>query len=49
LGLGLAIARQVVEAHGGTITAASAGQGQGATFTVQLPIIKDWVLGSFLV
>lgn len=49
LGLGLAIARQVVEAHGGTITATSAGQGQGATFTVQLPIIKDWVLGSFLV
>ena len=49
LGLGLAIARQVIEAHGGTITAASAGQGQGATFTVQLPIIKDWVVGSFLV
>ncbi|MFB2895223.1 ATP-binding protein [Aerosakkonemataceae cyanobacterium BLCC-F50] len=39
LGLGLAIARQVVEAHGGTITAASAGEGQGATFTVQLPLI----------
>ncbi|MBD2258243.1 PAS domain S-box protein [Pseudanabaena sp. FACHB-2040] len=37
LGLGLAIARQVVEAHGGTITAASAGEGQGAIFTVQLP------------
>ncbi|HEY9880058.1 MAG TPA: PAS domain S-box protein [Leptolyngbyaceae cyanobacterium] len=39
LGLGLAIARQVVEAHGGTITAASAGENQGATFTVQLPMI----------
>lgn len=39
LGLGLAIARQVVEAHGGTITAASAGVGQGATFTVQLPLM----------
>ncbi|HBB34707.1 MAG TPA: hybrid sensor histidine kinase/response regulator [Cyanobacteria bacterium UBA8803] len=39
LGLGLAIARQVVEAHGGTITAASPGEGQGATFTVQLPLI----------
>ncbi|MDX2099325.1 MAG: ATP-binding protein, partial [Leptolyngbyaceae cyanobacterium bins.59] len=40
LGLGLAIARQVVEAHGGNIIAASAGEGQGATFTVQLPLIS---------
>lgn len=40
LGLGLAIARQVVEAHGGTITAASAGENQGATFTVQFPLIE---------
>ena len=39
LGLGLAIARQVVEAHGGTITAVSAGEGLGATFTVQLPLM----------
>lgn len=38
LGLGLAIARQIVELHGGTITAHSSGQGQGATFTVTLPI-----------
>lgn len=38
LGLGLAIAKQVVEAHGGTIAAFSPGEGQGATFTVQLPI-----------
>ncbi|MBD2255667.1 PAS domain S-box protein [Nostoc parmelioides FACHB-3921] len=39
LGLGLAISRQLVEAHGGTITVASAGEGQGAKFTVQLPLI----------
>ncbi len=37
LGLGLAIAKASVSAHGGTIRAASAGQGQGATFTVSLP------------
>ena len=38
LGLGLSIARQLVEAHGGEITAASPGRGQGSTFTVMLPI-----------
>jgi len=37
LGLGLGIARQLVEMHGGTIRAASAGHGQGSTFTVVLP------------
>jgi signal transduction histidine kinase len=37
LGLGLAIARHLVELHGGTLTAASAGLGQGATFRVHLP------------
>jgi PAS domain S-box-containing protein len=40
LGLGLAIVRQLVEAHGGTIQADSAGEGQGATFTVQLPLFN---------
>lgn len=35
--LGLAIARQIVEMHGGTIAADSPGEGQGTTFTVQLP------------
>jgi len=37
LGLGLAIARQLVELHGGTIDAESRGTGQGSTFTVRLP------------
>ena len=40
LGLGLSIARYLLEAHGGTITAESAGVGQGATFTVILPLEK---------
>ncbi len=38
LGLGLAIARQLVELHGGTIEAASEGERRGATFTVKLPL-----------
>ena len=38
LGLGLAIAQHIVEMHGGTIDAASAGEGKGATFTVSLPL-----------
>jgi CheY-like chemotaxis protein len=38
LGLGLAIAKQLVELHGGTLQAASAGEGKGASFVVQLPI-----------
>ena len=37
LGLGLAIARHLVEIHGGTIRASSRGQGEGATFTITLP------------
>jgi CheY-like chemotaxis protein len=39
LGLGLAIVYYLVEAHGGTIWADSPGEGQGATFTVQLPLM----------
>ncbi|WP_414580836.1 PAS domain S-box protein [Scytonema sp. PCC 10023] len=39
LGLGLAIARHIVELHGGTIQADSLGEGQGATFTVMLPLM----------
>jgi PAS domain S-box-containing protein len=37
LGLGLAIVRELVELHGGTIEATSAGQGRGSRFTVRLP------------
>jgi PAS domain S-box-containing protein len=37
LGLGLSLARQLIELHGGRITAASEGVGRGATFTIELP------------
>jgi CheY-like chemotaxis protein len=37
LGLGLAICKGIVDAHGGTIAAASAGRGRGTTVTVELP------------
>ena len=40
LGLGLAIARHIVEMHGGTIDATSEGEGKGATFSVALPVSR---------
>lgn len=40
LGLGLPLARRLVERHGGEIIAESEGEGHGATFTINLPLIK---------
>jgi CheY-like chemotaxis protein len=39
LGLGLSIVRYIAEAHGGTVSAESAGRGKGTTFTVTLPVL----------
>jgi signal transduction histidine kinase len=41
LGLGLALVRHLVEAHGGAVCAESAGEGKGATFRVILPLLPD--------
>jgi PAS domain S-box-containing protein len=41
LGLGLAIVRQIVEMHGGTVQVESLGEDRGATFTVELPVIRQ--------
>ncbi len=41
LGVGLTLVRQLVAIHGGTVTAASAGIGQGSSFTVRLPALPE--------
>lgn len=41
LGVGLPLARKIVEMHGGTLIAASAGPGQGSVFTIMLPAGRD--------
>lgn len=41
LGLGLAIVRYLTELHGGTVAVTSLGEGQGATFTICLPLTQD--------
>jgi CheY-like chemotaxis protein len=38
LGIGLSIVKQIVELHGGSVKAESAGKGKGASFTVQIPL-----------
>jgi PAS domain S-box-containing protein len=40
LGLGLTISKNIVELHGGRITASSAGLGKGATFVVEIPVVE---------
>jgi signal transduction histidine kinase/CheY-like chemotaxis protein len=41
LGVGLALVKQIVELHGGHVSAESSGAGQGATFTVKLPLLRS--------
>jgi signal transduction histidine kinase/CheY-like chemotaxis protein len=48
LGLGLAIVKSMVQMHGGTVSAASDGEGRGSTFRVRLPIVHEAVLDESL-
>jgi PAS domain S-box-containing protein len=43
LGIGLALARRIAEAHGGTLLAASGGENQGAEFTLRIPLLRESV------
>jgi signal transduction histidine kinase len=45
LGIGLALVQRIVQMHGGSITASSAGRGAGSTFTVRLPLGEPEVKG----
>jgi K+-sensing histidine kinase KdpD len=42
MGLGLYLSQLLVDAQAGRIHAASAGRGTGATFTVELPVAREW-------